>query len=173
MSDQLGSELQPLRVAIVGAGPSGFYAAGALQSKQKELGLHIAIDMFDKLIAPHGLVRYGVAPDHQNIKAVSKVYDRIAADPNFRYFGNVEFCNHLHLEDFQKHYNAILFAVGAQSDRRRGRAHAGSLERNSAMTDLLTSRLLISVSVHRLPQRGLCCFRLGLPWEPAVGMGER
>ena len=46
-------------------------------------------------------------------------------------------------------------------------------ERNSAMTDLLTSRLLISVSVHRLPQRGLCCFRLGLPWEPAVGMGER
>ena len=120
MSDQLGSELQPLRVAIVGAGPSGFYAAGALQSKQKELGLHIAIDMFDKLIAPHGLVRYGVAPDHQNIKAVSKVYDRIAADPNFRYFGNVEFCNHLHLEDFQKHYNAILFAVGAQSDRRLG-----------------------------------------------------
>ena len=117
---QLGSTERPLRVAIVGAGPSAFYAAGALQGKAKESGLAISIDMFEKLIAPHGLVRYGVAPDHQNIKAVSKVYERIAADPNFRYFGNVEFCNDLHLADFQFHYDAIIFAVGAQSDRRLG-----------------------------------------------------
>ena len=120
MSVQLGSNERPLRVAIVGAGPSAFYAAGALQGKAKESGLVISIDMFEKLIAPHGLVRYGVAPDHQNIKAVSKVYERTAANPNFRYFGNVEFCNDLHLEDFKLHYDAIIFAVGAQSDRRLG-----------------------------------------------------
>ncbi|MFN8446326.1 MAG: FAD-dependent oxidoreductase [Caldilineaceae bacterium] len=120
MAVQLGSTERPLRVAIVGAGPSAFYAAGALQGKAKEGGLAISIDMFEKLIAPHGLVRYGVAPDHQNIKAVSKVYERIAADSNFRYFGNVEFCNDLHLNDFQLHYDAIIFAVGAQSDRRLG-----------------------------------------------------
>ena len=120
MSIQLGSLERPLRVAVVGAGPSGFYAIGALQTKAKERDIVIQTDLFDKLIAPHGLVRYGVAPDHQNIKAVSKVYERIAGDKNFRYFGNVEYCSNLHLDDLQQFYDAIIFAVGAQSDRKLG-----------------------------------------------------
>ena len=101
----------------MGAGPSGFYAAGALF---KELGANVKVDMFDRLIAPHGLVRYGVAPDHQNIKSVSKVYERIAADPNFRYFGNVDFGKDLNLDDLRSHYDQIVWAVGAQSDRHLG-----------------------------------------------------
>ena len=88
MTVALGTADRPLRVAIIGAGPSGFYAAGALL---KPKDLFVTVDMFERLPAPHGLVRYGVAPDHQNIKAVSRIYDRTAADPRFRFFGHVEF----------------------------------------------------------------------------------
>ena len=73
MTAALGTVDRPLRVAIVGAGPSGFYAAGSLL-KPKDLS--VTVDMFERLPAPHGLVRYGVAPDHQNIKSVSRIYDR-------------------------------------------------------------------------------------------------
>jgi ferredoxin--NADP+ reductase len=114
---QPGSAERPLRVAIIGAGPSGFYAAGALL---KEAELSVSIDFFERLIAPHGLVRYGVAPDHQNIKSVSKVYERTSADANVRYFGNVEFGKHLTLDDLRRFYDQIIFAVGAQADRRLG-----------------------------------------------------
>ncbi len=81
MAAGLASSERPLRAAIIGAGPSGFYAAAALL---KEEGVTAAVDMFDRLIAPHGLVRYGVAPDHQNIKAVAKTYDRTASESSFR-----------------------------------------------------------------------------------------
>ncbi len=114
---QPGSAERPLRVAIVGAGPSAFYAAGSLL---KEPDLVVSIDIFERLIAPHGLVRYGVAPDHQNIKSVSKIYDRTVADPHVRYFGNVEFGKDISLEDLRCHYDQIILAVGAQSDRRLG-----------------------------------------------------
>jgi len=80
----------------------------------------VTVDMFDRLVAPHGLVRYGVAPDHQNIKAVAKTYDRTAADPNFRYFGNVEYGKQITHEDLCRHYDVIVYATGAQSDRRLG-----------------------------------------------------
>lgn len=115
MTNSLGTEERPLRIAIIGAGPSGFFAAGAL-FQQKDL--NIAIDMFDRLPAPHGLVRYGVAPDHQKIKSVTKVYDRTAANPNFRFFGNVEFGKDITLDELRQHYDRIIFAVGAQADRR-------------------------------------------------------
>lgn len=117
MSEQLGSAERPLRVAIVGAGPSGFYTAGALL---KETELHVTIDIFERLIAPHGLVRYGVAPDHQNIKSVSKVYDRTVAEDRVRYFGNVNFGTDISIDDLQAHYDQIVWSVGAQSDRRLG-----------------------------------------------------
>ena len=117
MSPQLGSAERPLRVAIVGAGPSAFYAAGALVKAE---GLSATVDFFERLIAPHGLVRYGVAPDHQNIKSVSKVYERTTADPKVRYFGNVEFGKDVTLDDLLAHYDQVLFAVGAQSDRQLG-----------------------------------------------------
>jgi ferredoxin/flavodoxin---NADP+ reductase len=115
VANLLGTEARPLRIAIIGAGPSGFFAAGAL-FQQKDL--HLSIDMFDRLPAPFGLVRYGVAPDHQKIKSVTKVYERTASDPRFRFFGNVDFGTDITLADLQRHYDRIIFAVGAQADRR-------------------------------------------------------
>jgi len=113
----LGTVNFPLRVAIVGSGPSGFYAAEHLQ---KQASLVVEIDMFDRLPTPYGLVRGGVAPDHQKIKSVTKVYDKIASNPNFRFYGNVEFGKDVTLDDFQNHYHAIIFAVGAQTDKELG-----------------------------------------------------
>lgn len=115
MANQIGTQERPLRVAIIGAGPSGFYATGAL-FQQKDV--QVSVDMFDRLPAPHGLVRYGVAPDHQKIKAVAKVYDRTAANMRFRFFGNVEFGRDITHTDLRRHYDQIVYAVGAQADRK-------------------------------------------------------
>ena len=115
MTTQIGTAERPRRVAIIGAGPSGFYAAGGLLKDKKA---NVLVDMFERLPAPHGLVRYGVAPDHQNIKAVSKVYDRTAADPRFRFFGHVEFGKDITHDDIKAHYDAVIYAVGTPSDRK-------------------------------------------------------
>ena len=111
---QVGTEKNPLRVAIIGAGPTGFYAAEHL-FKQK--GIIIDVDLYDRLPTPFGLVRGGVAPDHQKIKSVTKTYDRTAAHPRFRFYGYVEFGSDVSLEDLKKHYHQILFSTGAQTDR--------------------------------------------------------
>ncbi len=112
-----GTETNPWRVAVLGSGPAAFYAAEHLL---KQMGLAVEIDMFDRLPTPFGLVRGGVAPDHQKIKSVTKTYQRIAAHPRFRFYGNVEFGQHLILTDLKEHYHQILFATGAQTDRRMG-----------------------------------------------------
>lgn len=112
---QLGTTANPLRVAVIGAGPSGFYAADHLL-KQKALA--VEVDLFDRLPTPYGLVRGGVAPDHQKIKSVTKVYDKIAADPRFRFYGNVEFGRDVTRADLSQFYHAIIYATGAQTDRR-------------------------------------------------------
>ncbi len=117
MSERLGTPERPLRVAIVGAGPAGFYAAEALL-KQKDLACRI--DFFNRLPTPYGLVREGVAPDHQSIKSVTRVYDKLAAAPNVRYFGNVTFGRDVLHADLRQHYDQIIYAVGAQSDRKMG-----------------------------------------------------
>src|SRR3989304_3352723 len=114
---QPGTEAQPLRVAIIGAGPSGFYAAEHLLSHPE---IVVEVDLIDRLPTPYGLVRYGVAPDHQKIKSVTAAYDKTAANPRFRFFGNVEFGKHLTREDLAAHYHQILFTTGAQTDRRIG-----------------------------------------------------
>lgn len=107
----------PLRVAIIGSGPSAFYAADSLL---KRANLSVEVDMYDRLPTPFGLVRGGVAPDHQKIKSVTKAYDRTAADPRFHFYGNVEFGTHVKLEDLKQYYHQILFATGAQTDRMMG-----------------------------------------------------
>jgi len=112
----LGTSQQPLRVAIIGSGPSGFYAADHLLKSS----LSVKVDMFDRLPTPFGLVRGGVAPDHQKIKSVTKAYDKVAAHPDFRFFGHVEFGSDLSRADLQRHYHAVIYAVGAQSDRSLG-----------------------------------------------------
>src|SRR5437016_3820550 len=113
----IGSSQRPLAVAIVGSGPSGFYAAEALL-KQKDI--NVRVDMFDRLPTPYGLVRGGVAPDHQKIKGVIAVYEKVALMPNFRFFGNVKLGRDIHVEDLRAHYDQIVYAVGNESDRRLG-----------------------------------------------------
>src|SRR5690242_20295655 len=105
----IGTSGNPLRVAIVGSGPSGFYAADALQKKPD---LVAEIDMFDRLPTPYGLVRGGVAPDHQKIKSVTKVYEKIASNPSFRFYGNVEFGKDITHDEMAQHYHAIIYTVG-------------------------------------------------------------
>jgi ferredoxin--NADP+ reductase len=102
-----------LRIAIVGTGPSGFYAAEHLLKHASDAG----IDLFDRLPTPFGLVRGGVAPDHQKIKSVTRVFERIAADPRVRFFGNVMIGRDLTRADLRRHYHAIIYACGAASDR--------------------------------------------------------
>ncbi len=106
-----------IRVAIIGSGPSGFYAADHLL-KQKDLNIHV--DMYERLPTPFGLVRGGVAPDHPKIKSVTKLYTRIASNENFNFFGNVEFGNDVSRAEMIKHYHGIIYAVGAQTDKKLG-----------------------------------------------------
>ena len=112
---QPGTAAAPLRVAIVGAGPSGFYVAEHLLNQEE---LVVEIDMLERLPTPYGLVRGGVAPDHQKIKAVSATYDKIAAHPRFRYYGHVEYGTHLGLDDLRGLYHQIVFTTGAPTDNR-------------------------------------------------------
>lgn len=105
-----------LRVAIVGSGPSGFYAAEALQKG----GAGLQIDLFDRLPTPYGLVRGGVAPDHPKIKSVTRVFDRIASQPGFRFLGHVVIGEDVTIEELRQHYDAVILAYGAQTDRHLG-----------------------------------------------------
>ena len=113
----LGTADNPLRTAIIGSGPAGFYTAEHLL---KQEDIHVHVDMFDALPTPFGLVRFGVAPDHQKIKSVTRVFDRIAQRDNFRFFGDVTIGKHLALDDLTAHFHQVCFATGAQTDRRMG-----------------------------------------------------
>jgi ferredoxin--NADP+ reductase len=106
----------PLRVAVVGSGPAGFYAAGALLDADAQ----IEVDMIERLPTPWGLVRLGVAPDHPKLKSVSRAFERIAEKPGFRFFGNVEVGRDLWHADLLRLYDAVLYAFGAQTDKKLG-----------------------------------------------------
>jgi len=108
---------RPPRVAVVGSGPAGFYAAGALLASDEP---PVEVDMIERLPTPWGLVRLGVAPDHPNIKAVSRAFEKIASQPGFRFFGNVEVGRDVTHEELAARYDAVLYAVGAQTDRQLG-----------------------------------------------------
>jgi ferredoxin--NADP+ reductase len=107
----------PIRIAVIGSGPAGFYAAGHLL---KDADAGFEVDMIERLPTPWGLVRSGVAPDHPKIKSVTRVYEKTAAHPRFRYFGNVEFGRHVSREDLLAHYHAIVYATGSPMDRPLG-----------------------------------------------------
>jgi ferredoxin--NADP+ reductase len=113
--EKLMSPDKALRAAIIGSGPSAFYAAEQLQKQER---FTVEIDMFERLPTPFGLVRGGVAPDHPKIKSVTKVYDRIATHPNFRFYGNVLVGQDISHADLTMHYHVIIYAVGAQTDQR-------------------------------------------------------
>ena len=104
------------RVAVVGSGPAGFYAAAALLTSDVE----VEVDLIERLPTPWGLVRLGVAPDHPNIKAVSRAFEKTAAHPGFRFFGNVEVGRDVTHEELTGLYDAVVYSVGAQTDRSLG-----------------------------------------------------
>lgn len=106
-----------MRVAIIGSGPAGFYAAEALLRRTDTV---VHVDMFDRLPTPYGLVRGGVAPDHQSIKTVTRVYEKTAARPTFRFLGNVCLGRDVTVEELRRHYHQIVYAVGNEADRRLG-----------------------------------------------------
>ena len=101
----LGTPDRPLRVAIIGSGPSGFYTAEALARQT----INVKVDMFDKLPVPYGLVRYGVAPDHFKIKNVTKVFEKTANKPKFSFFGNVMVGKDISVFELNKYYDAAVF----------------------------------------------------------------
>jgi ferredoxin--NADP+ reductase len=105
---------RPLRVAIVGSGPAGFYAAAALLAAD----VPAEVDMIERLPTPWGLVRLGVAPDHPKLKTVSRAFERTAGLPGFRFLGNVEVGRDLSHDDLARLYDAVVYAFGAQTDRR-------------------------------------------------------
>ena len=106
-----------MRVAIIGSGPAGFYAAEALLKRADAV---VDVDMFDRLPTPYGLVRGGVAPDHLKIKTVIRVFATTAARPTFRFLGNVRLGRDVTVEELRRHYHQIVYATGNEADRRLG-----------------------------------------------------
>jgi ferredoxin/flavodoxin---NADP+ reductase len=109
-------DARPLRVAVVGSGPAGFYAANALLGADPP----VEVDMLERLPTPWGLVRLGVAPDHPKLKDVSRAFERTAQKPGFRFFGNVEVGAQITHDDLVRLYDAVVYTVGAQTDNRLG-----------------------------------------------------
>ncbi len=106
-----------MRVAVVGSGPSGFYAVGDLL---KDPGRRVEVDLYDRLPTPFGLVRAGVAPDHPKIKNVIKIYEKSAQDERFRFFGNVTIGEDISHEEVAERYHVVLYTFGARVDRHMG-----------------------------------------------------
>ena len=102
------------RVAIVGSGPAAFYSAMELLRHDDPM---VSVDMLERLPTPYGLVRGGVAPDHEKIKSVTKIFERAAGHPRFRFFGNVEFGKDIQRLELLEHYHAVIYAFGSRTDR--------------------------------------------------------
>ncbi|MFW6039803.1 MAG: FAD-dependent oxidoreductase, partial [Gemmatimonadota bacterium] len=116
LTSRAGTPAHPLRVAVIGAGPAGFYTAAELFKQD----FTCEVDMYNRLPTPYGLVREGVAPDHQSIKMVTRVFDRIGADERFRFLGNVTVGRDVSVDELRGFYHMIVYAVGAESDRKLG-----------------------------------------------------
>ncbi len=134
---------RPYRVAVVGSGPAGFYAVGALLASDEP---RFEVDLFERLPTPWGLVRLGVAPDHPNIKAVSRAFEKIAATEGFRFLGNVEVGRDLTHEELRSAYSAVVYAFGANptgdsgSRGRSCRARGGRRRSSPGTTAIPISR---------------------------------
>jgi ferredoxin/flavodoxin---NADP+ reductase len=113
---ELGSPDLPLRVAVVGAGPAGFYAAELLLRND----IHCEVDLFESLPCPYGLVRHGVAPDHPKMRTVINRFDKTGIEENFNYFGNTKLGSDVSVDTLREYYDAILISTGAQKPRRLG-----------------------------------------------------
>ena len=110
--------MRPYHVAIVGSGPSGFFAAASLlKAADSSDDIDVRVDMLEMLPTPWGLVRSGVAPDHPKIKSISRQFEKTAEDPRFRFFGNVVVGEHIEAAELAERYDAVIYAIGTQSDR--------------------------------------------------------
>ncbi|MFG1929122.1 FAD-dependent oxidoreductase [Mycobacterium sp. NPDC048908] len=113
--------MRPYHVAVVGSGPSGYFAAASLlKFADASEDADVRVDMLEMLPTPWGLVRSGVAPDHPKIKSISGQFEKTALDPRFRFFGNIVVGDHVHAAELAERYDAVIYAVGAQSDRSLG-----------------------------------------------------
>lgn len=108
---------RPLRVAIVGAGPAGIYAADALMKSDTAAGRGVSIDLFERMPAPFGLIRYGVAPDHPRIKGIITALHKVLDKDQVRLLGNIDYGTDINLEDLRRYYDAVIFSTGANADR--------------------------------------------------------
>jgi ferredoxin--NADP+ reductase len=108
---------RPLRVAIVGAGPAGIYAADALMKSDTASGRGVSIDLFERMPAPFGLIRYGVAPDHPRIKGIITALHKVLDKPQVRLLGNIDYGTDITLDDLRTFYDAVIFSTGANADR--------------------------------------------------------
>lgn len=117
MAQTPGTSEHPLRVAVIGSGPAAFFFVEHLLARDE---LSATVDMFERLPTPFGLVRFGVAPDHEKIKSVTRSFEKAASRPGVRFFGNVDIGRHVTLDDLRAHYHAVCLATGAQTDRRLG-----------------------------------------------------
>ncbi|MEU6841572.1 FAD-dependent oxidoreductase [Streptomyces sp. NPDC046716] len=111
---------RPLRVAIVGAGPAGIYAADALLKSATAVEPGVSIDLFERMPAPFGLIRYGVAPDHPRIKGIVTALHQVLDKPQIRLFGNVDYPRDIDLDTLRSFYDAVIFSTGATADRALG-----------------------------------------------------
>ncbi|MFM8350199.1 MAG: FAD-dependent oxidoreductase, partial [Actinomycetales bacterium] len=125
--------MQGLRVAIVGSGPSGMYAADALTSQDE---MPVSVDVIDALPVPFGLVRYGVAPDHLSIRSVRDTLDKVLDKPQVRFIGNVEIGRDVQVQELHDYFDAIIFTYGASRDRRLG-IEGEDLDGSVAATDFV------------------------------------
>ena len=135
-----GDDTTTLRAAVIGAGPAGFYAADQLLAGGFE------VDMLDALPTPFGLVRSGVAPDHPKIKSVTRIYEKTAAKPGFRFFGGVELGVHVSRAELLERYHAVVYAIGTSDDNRLGipgEDRPGSLVESLADFDAATREKLL------------------------------
>ena len=104
---------RPLRIAVIGSGPAGVYASDALMKSERDVN----VDLFEKMPAPFGLIRYGVAPDHPRIKGIIRSLHRVMDKPQLRLLSNVEFGRDVSLDELKQFYDAVIFATGAYGDQ--------------------------------------------------------
>ena len=152
---------QPLRVAIVGAGPAGFFVAQHLTARAAQ---RVSVDLFERLPMPFGLVRYGVAPDHEEIKRVARTFEKTVAKANVRLFANVEFGRDVTLDDLRRHYHLVCLTTGAQADRRLG-IPGEDLVRSHAATEFVAW-------YNGHPDYRNCTFDLSVERAAVIGVGN-
>ena len=106
-------ENRPLRIAVIGSGPAGIYASDALTKSEAD----VSVDIYERMPAPFGLIRYGVAPDHPRIKGIIKSLHKVMDKPEIRLFGNINVGEDITIDELKQFYDAVIYATGATDDR--------------------------------------------------------